>query len=355
MSLKPGKKRLTKKGDEGSSDSDSGSEMQEEAGERLYTVEKILEKRKVKGVWKYRVKWEGYSEKESTWEPAENLENVRHLVDEFERTLREASPSSDQDERYEKYEKSERKKDKESKSKDRDYDEKKEKKSKSHDPDASPVRGRGRPPKNKDSISKDKDGSKPVKKVKPNEEGKSKDSSAITKYGHFEFNDKPKRIVHARKEGDFVIFTIEWHVRPNGDSPLNTQMTNLELRRYDKDLLLDFYEARLKFPTKFPNEKPQGSNDSQGNVNNSKSSVPKYDNNSRSMAPSNDNKMRDESKFFTHNNHFQGYQENTNMSGFSHSRGGDMGIESPRDIPESPSRDYDHGRRDGKNKSPFYR
>lgn len=52
--------------------------------EEEYIVEKILEKKKVGSVWKYKVKWEGYSEEECTWEPRENLKNVKYLIEEFE-------------------------------------------------------------------------------------------------------------------------------------------------------------------------------------------------------------------------------------------------------------------------------
>lgn len=52
--------------------------------EEEYIVEKILDKKKINGSWKYKVKWEGYSEEECTWEPRENLRNVKYLVDEFE-------------------------------------------------------------------------------------------------------------------------------------------------------------------------------------------------------------------------------------------------------------------------------
>lgn len=52
--------------------------------EEEYIVEKILDKKKVGSAWKYKVKWEGYSEEECTWEPRENLRNVKYLIDEFE-------------------------------------------------------------------------------------------------------------------------------------------------------------------------------------------------------------------------------------------------------------------------------
>jgi hypothetical protein len=55
--------------------------------EEEYIVEKILDKKKVGPVWKYKVKWEGYPEEDCTWEPKENLRNVKYLIEEFESKL----------------------------------------------------------------------------------------------------------------------------------------------------------------------------------------------------------------------------------------------------------------------------
>ena len=35
----------------------------------------------------YYVKWDGYSEKEGTWEPIANLKNVKDMVKEFDAQL----------------------------------------------------------------------------------------------------------------------------------------------------------------------------------------------------------------------------------------------------------------------------
>jgi len=52
-------------------------------------VEKILNKRTVRGKKKFLVRWKGYTVEEDTWENRENLENVKELVEEFEREYRE--------------------------------------------------------------------------------------------------------------------------------------------------------------------------------------------------------------------------------------------------------------------------
>jgi len=51
----------------------------------IYDVEKILDKKKVNGVWKYLIKWEGWENPEDlTWEPLEHLESVPLLLSKFE-------------------------------------------------------------------------------------------------------------------------------------------------------------------------------------------------------------------------------------------------------------------------------
>jgi len=54
-------------------------------GEEKFKVEKILNKRVVKGRKKFLVRWKGYMAEEDTWENRANLKNTKELVDEFER------------------------------------------------------------------------------------------------------------------------------------------------------------------------------------------------------------------------------------------------------------------------------
>jgi len=54
-------------------------------GEEEWKVEKIVNKRKVRGRDKYLVRWKGCTAEEDTWENRENLKNAMELVEEFER------------------------------------------------------------------------------------------------------------------------------------------------------------------------------------------------------------------------------------------------------------------------------
>ena len=49
-----------------------------------YDVEKIIGKRKVNGHIQYKVKWKGYPNEDSSWEPIENLENSQEFVKAFD-------------------------------------------------------------------------------------------------------------------------------------------------------------------------------------------------------------------------------------------------------------------------------
>ena len=54
--------------------------------EEDYTVEAIVDERKVGTRKEYLVKWDGYPAESNTWEPKENLDNCKAIVDEWRKS-----------------------------------------------------------------------------------------------------------------------------------------------------------------------------------------------------------------------------------------------------------------------------
>jgi len=65
-------------------------------------VEKILNKRIIRGKEKFLVQWKGYTAEGDIWENRENLGNVKELVEEFERKYGEEAEELRQQELEEK-------------------------------------------------------------------------------------------------------------------------------------------------------------------------------------------------------------------------------------------------------------
>ena len=53
-------------------------------GVEEWEVEKILNKKKIRGVEKYLIRWKGFTAEGDTWERKENLKNAEKLIEEFE-------------------------------------------------------------------------------------------------------------------------------------------------------------------------------------------------------------------------------------------------------------------------------
>ena len=52
-------------------------------GVKEWEVEKILNKKKIRGIGKYLVQWKSFMAEGDTWERRENLKNTRELIEEF--------------------------------------------------------------------------------------------------------------------------------------------------------------------------------------------------------------------------------------------------------------------------------
>ena len=69
-------------------------------GMKEWEVEKILNKKKIRGVVKYLIQWKGFMAEGDTWERRENLKNAEELIKEFEQGGVEVRRQEGEEEEY---------------------------------------------------------------------------------------------------------------------------------------------------------------------------------------------------------------------------------------------------------------
>ncbi|KAF7284165.1 chromobox protein homolog 1-like [Rhynchophorus ferrugineus] len=249
--------------------------------EEEYSVEKIIDRRVVKGKVEYFLKWKGYSDEDNTWEPEENLD-CPDLIAEFEknRKAEQAKSSSKEKKRSRKdsndsdestsNEKSDKKKRRtKSPSPESDDGQKSEKKTKSDSDDEKKKNDSGDEEKAK--IKKRKSESKPQSKKddeknkksskeeeekdndeevtskdkkKRKSESKEKSSKGSSKKSGFDRGLEAEKIIGASDSTGQLMFLMKWKGTDETDL-VAAKEANVKCPQ----VVIQFYEERIAWHT----------------------------------------------------------------------------------------------------------
>lgn len=184
---------------------DQVSKQSNEEEVPTYYVEKVIDKKTEDGKLYYKVVWQGYDEKEATWEPEENLYNVSDLIDDYEEKLQRKKKNYLQED---------------------DRKQSGNKKVKTGDREGYFV----------ESERKDRMSTSEARKNLP-------------ETGHLRYRDRPKEIVAVRAmtEPGIFLFRVKWEPRRTGEVPLESYVSSEDFMKYNPRFLLAFYHQKIRF------------------------------------------------------------------------------------------------------------
>ena len=196
----------------------------------VYQVEKIVGKRWKGGRVQYKVKWEGYPYSQCTWEPLEHLQTVFELIDQYNESQQTTSKKS-------------------KKEKDEEHLRKKRKKSSSvSQEEKSEESSNSRKIKSNSSEKKDsKDNSNKEQNGIANSQDEEVDGVITIKEDEIQREESAiiyKKVITVNKEFKAVVQIVKDGVESQITIPTS------ELRQLNPDILIDFYESKIKFTSR---------------------------------------------------------------------------------------------------------
>ena len=194
----------------------------------VYQVEKIVGKRWKGGRVQYKVKWEGYPYSQCTWEPLEHLQTVFELIDQYNESQQTTSKKSEKDEEH--------------------LRKKRKKSSSVSQEEKSEESSNSRKIKSNSSEKKDsKDNSNKEQNGIANSQDKEVDGVITIKEDEIQREESAiiyKKVITVNKEFKAVVQIVKDGVESQITIPTS------ELRRLNPDILIDFYESKIKFTSR---------------------------------------------------------------------------------------------------------
>ena len=273
----------TKKIKEEADSSEKESDSKENSIEP-YTVDKILDKKIVKGKVIYKVKWKNYPLSQCTWEPIENFID-KSVVNDFEKQLKtkpekrrpgrppKKKPPIVKEENEEEESSDNKEESSDSTNKEKSSESSSSDKAKSSESQSSSSEKKSSEESNSENKSsaesssdKEKSSEESNSEKKSSEESNSEKKSSESasssiknilemkkkKIGNIK-NDIPEKIISSKQNVDVpsdLCCFVEWKVRKDGTKPDNSYVKNSEIKEKFPYVLLDYYEEQIMLSSK---------------------------------------------------------------------------------------------------------
>ena len=210
-----------------------------------YLVEKIIAKKKSGKSIKYLVKWVGFPLEQSTWEPIEHLENVKLLLEEFERSQKENLNLDYNPIKNKNRKENEEISDSDDSKSEFDLNAKSELSVSSKSNGLSEKSSNKSSPLNLMNINQELKKNQLFLKKSLNEEVEVVEDSHV----NFDLDvDEPLRVVDSKMDQKRkVLCLVEWKVRSDGMKPDISYINTEILKEKFPKFLIDYYESRIKF------------------------------------------------------------------------------------------------------------
>ena len=241
----------------------------------LYEVENILKKRIIKGKREYLIKWKGYPDNESTWEPLSHLKYINYMIKEFEAKIRKENKDDkeeekekedeEKDDEKEKEKSDEIDKDKENKEKEKEKGESTDKNTLDKDSELKKEESKSKEQKDLKEEKEEKEDKKENKEKKENKDkdkDKEKNKLLGKKRNHtqsnkklevricnnkaiFEVDQSLEKILTVKLDNKALIAVVERRLKSG--RVLKEIMNTEELKKTNPWILIDYYEGKIKF------------------------------------------------------------------------------------------------------------
>ncbi|KRX02661.1 Chromo domain protein [Pseudocohnilembus persalinus] len=276
-----------------------------------YVVESIIQDKIIKKKKYFLVKWEGYPESENTWEPEGNLiAGCGDLLKQYQLN-KKLNSSAKKNQKNEKLINKQNIKNK--KLYDEQSEDQEEQSSQQYESNVvkDKIQNFAQNINKEQVYSQEKDFL--VDEVKRISKTQEIQNLQEIREGKFELGDVPLKIIRAVKQYDDINMVIQWkYDKTQTFVPKNSTFTNHHIKKFDKDLIINYYESKITFRSNQTSSNQQSAQ-KQNETESSSNKNDENDNKKDNICQQNDLKSQQNDSNSIQNDTAENKQQNENL------------------------------------------